>query len=615
VPEPTARRPRKEFDPTPHRRELVAIIDEIVDETDLDSRAIDRILRKYPRNGTGFFSRSEIIAGFRRFGSTRKRDIDEENFVEQLRLRPIRTLSGVTPVTVLTKPYPCPGRCIFCPNDVRMPKSYLSDEPGAQRAEDNRFDPYLQTWNRLRAYRNMGHPVAKVELIVLGGTWSFHPESYQIWFVKRCFDALNDFGNGVDRRVEAGAAPARFRDLPSRLDGRKPEVSYNQLVGGLLRDAHGSELLHSSESASWAELEAAHLSNETASCRNVGLVVETRPDHISPEEVRRIRRLGGTKVQIGLQSLSDRVLEVNHRGCDVAASRRALRLLRGAGFKLHVHWMPNLLGSSAAEDADDFDRLFDDPDFRPDELKLYPCSLIESAELMGNYERGEWRPYEHDELVDLLAGCLERTPNYCRLTRVIRDFSSHDIVTGNQLTNLREIAEARLRDRGGACRDIRTREIRGAEFDAASLRLNDRVYRTSIGEEHFLEFATPDDRLVAFLRLSLPDSVLPDPELQASALIREVHVYGGSLGLGRRKDGRAQHRGLGGRLIDHAAELARAAGFEDLAVISAVGTRVYYRGLGFTDGDYYQHRSLANHQDIAPESIGGLEGRSAELRP
>jgi elongator complex protein 3 len=591
VRELTARRPRQEFDPTPHRRELVAIIDEIADEPGLDSRSLDQILKKYPRSGTGFFSRSEIIAGFRKFGSSRQRDLDVESFVERLRLRPVRTLSGVTPVTVLTKPYPCPGRCIFCPNDVRMPKSYLSDEPGAQRAEGNRFDPYLQTWNRLRAYQSIGHPVAKVELIVLGGTWSFHPEAYQIWFVKRCFDALNDFGKGVDRRAEAGAAPVRFRELPSRLDGREPEVTYNQLVGGLLRETHGSALLDPSESANWTELEAAHLVNETTACRNVGLVVETRPDHISLEEVRRIRRLGGTKVQIGLQSLSDRVLEANHRGCDVAASRRALRQLRGAGFKLHAHWMPNLLGSSVEEDVADFARLFDDPDFRPDELKIYPCSLIESAELMGNYERGEWRPYGHDELVDLLAGCLERTPSYCRLTRVIRDFSSHDIVVGNQVTNLREVAEDRLRGRGGVCRDIRAREIRGSKFSAETLRLGDQVYRTSTGEEHFLEFATPEDRLVAFLRLSLPVSPPPDPELRTSALIREVHVYGDSLGLGRRAEGRAQHMGLGKRLIDRAAEIARDAGFEDLAVISAVGTRVYYRNLGFTDGDYYQHRS------------------------
>jgi elongator complex protein 3 len=570
----------------------VAIIDAIASKPDLDSGEFDRILKRHPRGGRGLFSRSEIIAGFRRFGSARYRGLDETKFVERLRLRPIRTLSGVTPVTVLTKPYPCPGKCIFCPNDVRMPKSYLADEPGAQRAEDNRFDPYLQTWNRLHAYRSMGHPVAKVELIILGGTWSFHPEAYQIWFTKRCFDALNDFGKGIDDRRGAGVAPARYRELPSKLDGRALDASYNQLVRGFLQKEHDGQLLHPTETADWEELEAAQLANETTECRNVGLVVETRPDHISQAEVRRIRRLGGTKVQLGIQSLSDRILEANHRGCDVAATRRAMRLLRGAGFKLHVHWMPNLLGASPQEDAADFARLFDDPDFRPDELKLYPCSLIESAELMDYYERGEWRPYAHDELVDLLANCLERTPSYCRVTRVIRDFSAHDIAAGNRVANLREVAERELRDRGGVCRDIRAREIREAEFIPEQLRSTEWVYQTSVGDEHFLEFSTPEDRLVAFLRLCLPRSPLPEPELRGSALIREVHVYGGSLGLGRRADGKAQHIGLGKRLIDRAEKLTQQRGLPNLAVISAVGTRAYYRSLGFTDGPLYQHRRI-----------------------
>ncbi len=221
---------------------------------------------------------------------------------------------------------------------------------------------------------------------------------------------------------------------------------------------------------------------------------------------------------------------------------------------------------------------------------------------MGYYERGEWRPYEHEELVDLLARCLERTPAYCRLTRVIRDFSSHDIAAGNRVTNLREVAQEQLRARGGVCRDIRAREIRDLDFSADVLTLNDRAYRTSIGEEHFLEFVTPDDRLVAFLRLSLPDVALPDPELQRSALIREVHVYGDSLGLGRRVDGRAQHKGLGRRLIERAGELACEAGFADLAVISAVGTRVYYRGLGFRDGERYQHRPTAIERRTASDA-------------
>ena len=208
--DPHPRRHRNQFDPDPYERELVGIVEAILAADQLDARALDRIAKNFPKDGKGLFSRSEIIAGFRRFAPGRSWAVDDLAFIERLRMRPVRTQSGVTPVTVLTKPYPCPGRCIFCPNDVRMPKSYLSDEPGAQRAEDNRFDPYLQTWNRLAAYHSIGHPVEKVELIVLGGTWSFHPEAYQIWYVKRCFDAMNDFGAGVDGCAAAGVSPVSF---------------------------------------------------------------------------------------------------------------------------------------------------------------------------------------------------------------------------------------------------------------------------------------------------------------------------------------------------------------------------------------------------------------------
>jgi elongator complex protein 3 len=210
VQDPHPRRHSNRFDPAPYERELVGIVEAILAAGALDARDLDRIVKRHPKDGTGLFSRSEIIAGFRSLASARGWAVDESDFVARLRMRPVRTQSGVTPVTVLTKPFPCPGKCVFCPNDVRMPKSYLSDEPGAQRAETNRFDPYLQTWNRLAAYRNIGHPVDKIELIVLGGTWSFYPESYQVWFVKRCFDALNDFGAGIDARDRAGGTRPRL---------------------------------------------------------------------------------------------------------------------------------------------------------------------------------------------------------------------------------------------------------------------------------------------------------------------------------------------------------------------------------------------------------------------
>ena len=611
-------RPRRRpvaFDPRPHERELSAILHEVARAPRLDPRTLDRIVKRHPRAGAGLFSKSEIIAGFRAFGAPGS-SLSEAEFLERLRMRPVRTLSGVTPVTVLTRPFPCPGRCIFCPNDVRMPKSYLADEPGAQRAEDNRFDPYLQTWNRLAAYRGIGHPVEKVELIVLGGTWTFYPEPYQVWFAKRCLDAMNDFGRGIDRRAAAGAMPARYRAL-SPLDGRQENVSYNRAVSGFLAQQLGGDPLHPSERAEWEELEAAQRCNETASCRCVGLVVETRPDSVTEDEVLRIRRLGATKVQLGIQSLSDAVLTRNRRGHDVAATRRAVRLLRAAGFKIHAHWMPNLLGSGVAQDAEDFSRLFDDPDFRPDELKLYPCSLIESAELMREYQSGAWQPYDEADLAELVAECMERTPPWCRLTRVIRDFSSDDIVAGNRTTNLREVATRRLQARGGRCRDVRSREVRGEAVDPARLVLEPLGYETSVGEECFLQLVTPDGpeaRLAAFLRLSLPREAPFLSELQGCALLRELHVYGASLPLGQRAGGAAQHAGLGRRLVDEAARRARKAGYRALAVISAIGTRPYYRALGFRDGGLYQQldlrRPLPTEIDEAPAS--GLEERFAQ---
>jgi elongator complex protein 3 len=585
VPEESPVAPLPRFDPEPHREELVPLIRAIEERPALDPGSLDELLRLHPRGGSGFFSRAEIIAGFRHFRL-------REGF-RRLRRRPVRSRSGVTPIAVLTRPHPCPGRCVFCPNDVRMPKSYLSDEPGAQRAAQHRFDPYLQTWSRLATLRAIGHPTDKVELIVLGGTWSFHPEPYQVWFVARCFEALNDFGAGLDRRGEAAPTAPDFGRLPRRLDGRAQAGSpYNRLVSRALREAFGGTALSEAERGDWATLEAAQRANESAASRCVGLSLETRPDHVDEAELSRLRRLGCTKVQLGIQSLSDRVLLANRRGHDVAATRRAVALLRRAGFKLHAHWMPNLLGATPAHDVRDFRRLFDDPGVRPDELKLYPCSLIESAELMRFYERGAWRPYTHEELLEVVTGALRETPRWCRLSRVVRDISSDDIVAGNKLTNFREIAERALRAQGEAPSDVRAREVRGEEVDPGRLSLRATAYATSVGRELFLELVTESDRIAAFLRLCLPAVPAPLAELGGSAIVREVHVYGPALALGARSRGEAQHRGLGQRLVAEAAQRAHRAGYRDLAVISAVGTRAWYRRLGFRDGPLYQHRPL-----------------------
>jgi elongator complex protein 3 len=593
------RAPDLGFDPLPLRdvllpllRAIEAVPDTVPDP--LPAEQIDPLLRVHPRPGGGFFSRSELIAGFRAFAHEADFRFDEARFRRRVQRRPVRTQSGVTPLTVLTKPFPCPGQCIFCPNDVRMPKSYLSDEPGAQRAANNHFDPYRQTWNRLAAFDAIGHPVDKIELIVLGGTWSFYPEPYRIHFVRRCLEAMNDFGRGLDQRDAMEPAAPDFEAIGAEVRGDRFERNpYNERVARFLRDHSGGELVVLSEQSDWGELEEAKRRNESAATRCVGMTLETRPDHVDEAEVLSLRRLGATKVQLGVQSLDDGVLEANRRGHDVAATRRAFALLRRAGFKIHAHWMANLLGATPASDRADFARLFDDPSFRPDELKPYPCSLIETAELMGPWKRGEWRPYEEDELLDVVVGALGRVPRYCRVTRVIRDISSDDIVAGNKRTNFRQIAERELARRGHEVVEIRHREIRSEAFDDASLALREARYVTDSGEESFLELVTQEDRIVGFLRLSLPAEPSFVEELGGAALVRELHVYGAAVGIGRAAEGRAQHRGLGARLLNEAARLARAAGYERLSVISAIGTRDYYRRQGFEDGELYQHRTLA----------------------
>lgn len=600
-----------EFEAEAHREQLIPLLKVILRAPHrLSSREHQQLMRRYPKPaGAGFYSLANLVDAWRVFAGQDGLPEFDEAQLHKLRRKPVRTLSGVTPLTVLTKPFPCPGTCIFCPNDVRMPKSYLADEPGAQRAEKNAFDPYLQAYARLQTYYNLGHSTDKIEVIILGGTWSFYPETYQIWFIKRILDAMRDFGAGLDGRARVRAAlreQSMFAGEPIsnvRIQGAQMTASYNQTVQTLYADEMrrslglAEEIANGrrkrdlvDEYATWEELETAQKENERAACRAVGLVIETRPDHISEEEVIRARRLGCTKVQIGFQSLNDRVLALNKRGHDLAATRRAVRLLRRAGFKIHAHWMPNLYGSSPGDDLADYEKLFGDADFRPDELKIYPCSLIESAELMQQYQAGDWQPYSHDELLELLVGCFMRTPEYCRLTRVIRDIPGTDIVDGNKVTNFRQLVERELEQRGARSVDIRAREIGVKRVRESDLHLDCLRYRASVGDEVFLQYITEERDIAGFLRLSLPfdaEDALLD-ELKGAAMIREVHVYGLALGIGSALDGRAQHLGLGTRLIEEAAGIAAARGYRRLAVISSIGTREYYRKRGFVDGELYQ---------------------------
>jgi elongator complex protein 3 len=467
-----------------------------------------------------------------------------------------------------------------------MPKSYLSDEPGAQRAEMNSFDPYLQTFNRLKAIQSIGHDTEKIELIVLGGTWSFYPVEYQIWFIKRCFEAMNDFG--IRDQRDAVRAKNIFKEAANQTEwhtGNKRKT-YNEIISAVsLKES--KKFFSDDELSTWDELFEQQTINETARSRCVGLVIETRPDYIDEAEVIKIRKLGATKVQIGIQSLDDRVMDLNKRGHGRKETEQAIKLLRQAGFKIHAHWMPNLYGSSVENDIADYRRLWDES-IRPDELKIYPMSIIKNTEVFDLYQKGEFTPYSYEELLHVLTNTIPETPRYCRLTRIIRDIPSTDIVAGNKLTNFRQIAEEELKKAKTRCQDIRSREIRHAEVTMDELEQEVLEYNSSAGKEFFISYRTiADDKIAGFLRLHLPDSTNFVEELDGKAIIREVHVYGQVVGIGQKHDGKSQHLGLGTKLMDKAKEIALLNGFSEIAVISAIGTREYYRKKGFIQTGLY----------------------------
>jgi elongator complex protein 3 len=498
-----------------------------------------------------------------------------DDVIEVVQRKPVRTASGVSPVAIMTSPELCPhGKCLYCPggpaSEFSSAQSYTGHEPAAARGEQNDYDPYGQVTLRLEQLRKIGHPVDKVELILMGGTMTARSHDYQEWFVKRALQAMNDY------------------DLD-----KEPEP------------AEGESFAPDPEATEFEYLEDVIAENETNEIRNIGTTFETKPDWCDPEQIDRMLDLGGTKVEVGVQTTYERINREMHRGHGNEASRNANRRLRDAAFKVGFHMMPGQPGMTREMCLEDFRQLFDNPDWRPDYLKIYPTLVVEGTRVYDRWRRDDFDPLTSEEAADLVADVMDQIPKYTRLQRVQRDIPADFIDAGVQKSNLRQLAARRAEEKGIVQRDIRAREVghNDADPDPDDVELSVTTYEAGGGTEHFIAFEDPvRDLLVGFCRLRFP-SFAPDqpgapgtesdpirPELEDAALVRELHVYGTEVGIGG--DGDWQHKGYGTRLLERAEELSRDAGYEKIAVISGIGAREYYRNkLGYRqDGPYVSKR-------------------------
>lgn len=462
---------------------------------------------------------------------------EERERLKMLVRKPTRTLSGVSVIAAMTSPARCPhGTCVPCPGGIGCPspQSYTGREPAALRAGQHSYDPYDQVRARLGQLDEIGHPLDKAELIIMGGTITSRPLGYQHWFIKRCLEAMNDY--------------------PLSPPAGKPR---------------------------WRSFQEAAFANESALVRNIGTTFETRPDWCRPEQIQNMLSLGGTKVELGVQSIRDDVLLRMKRGHTVEDTVKANRSLREAGQKVGFHMMPGLPGTTPEGDLEVFKDLFRDSRFRPDYLKIYPTLVVEGTELYELYRQGEYHPLGDAEAAELVSRIKELLPPYVRLQRVQRDIPSQLIVAGVKKSNLRQLASNRQKERGGRCRCIRCREAGLRGVVEGCFELKHEVYEACDAMEHFISFEDEDETLVGFLRLRLGEA----------ARVRELHVYGPLVPLGTRKEG-WQHRGYGTRLLEAAEELAREMGYKILEITSGIGARGYYRRLGFDLKAPYMTKAL-----------------------
>lgn len=477
----------------------------------------------------------------------RKKIIKKNKILENLlRKRPVRSLSGVVVISLLTEPFSCPGKCIFCPQEKDIPKSYLRGEPAVERALRLNFNPYLQVKERIESLKKQGHPTDKLEIRIIGATFSVYPKDYKIWFLANLF------------------AGANLREEIKEKDLRKLKKI----------------------------LEREQEINERAKNRICGISIETRPDYIDKKEILLMREMGITMVELGVQTVFDDILKKCKRGHGKKETILATKLLKEAGFKIMYQMMLNLPGSNLKKDFLSFKKIFENENFKPDWLKIYPCVVCKKSELYKIWKKGKYKPYKKEELVELIIKIKRIVPYWIRIARLFRDIPAPKIEAGCKVSNLREVIQKEMKKRNLKCKCIRCREVKEKYNLKEKVYLFREDYKASEGKEIFLSFENKKrTKLFAFLRLRKP----ADPFIKAlkkSAIIRELHTYGQMIPLGEKAIS-PQHRGLGKKLIREAEKITREElNLPTIAVISGIGVREYYRKLGYKLRQTYMIKHL-----------------------
>ena len=532
--------------------------------------------------------------------------------LQLIRKAEVRSLSGIAVVTSLVKPYMCPGKCVYCPTEVRMPKSYIATEPAAARALALNFDPYELMRQRLITLQENGHPTDKIEYIVKGGTWNAYTLGYQYWYILESFRACNEVKKNSN--VKSQNAPAfvlmnygEAKKLKKNLDSGFRQNDSRLTENSPLKDLQKALAIEQKK-------------NETAQHRIIGLTLETRPDAISPKTIWHMRQQGCTRIELGLQATDDKILELIKRGHTVQQFRDAMFLLRQAGFKVDLHFMPDLPGTTPVHDVEMYKKIFSDIGLRPDMIKIYPNTVIKSAELYQWFLDGRYVPYgDTPAMTEALMEMKLATPRYCRISRLIRDIPATEIEGGNTITNLRELLEKKLHAQGKRCVCLRCREISRQEKNLSKTirpKLFIDMYETIGGTEYFISFEDAKRLAVfGFLRLRIPDQIADNryqitdnkkqitdniiqlhkllPATKNCAFIRELHVYGQMVNIGKKNADASQHKGLGKKLIQAAEKITRQKKFKKITVISGVGVRDYYRHQGYRSRDTYLVKKLS----------------------